>query len=116
MCWAAMVICAGWVIYTFLGNAVPPKGHSCIAPLHLRRHHRPAVVQRSSSFKVLKKVVVTMRCARRSRMLWGRRLTNRCSGPGTIKCLAAGVDTSSASHHHRARVLTSQPAAAELNR
>jgi hypothetical protein len=34
----------------------------------------------------------------------------------TIKCLAAGVDTLSASHLLRARVLTGQPAVAELGR
>jgi len=48
--------------------------------------------------------------------LWGRRLTNRCSEPGPIKCLAAGVDTLSASHFPRARVLTGQLAVAELSR
>jgi hypothetical protein len=44
------------------------------------------------------------------------RLTNRCSGPGPIKCLAAGVDGASASQYSRARVLTRQLAAAELGR
>jgi hypothetical protein len=44
------------------------------------------------------------------------RITNRCSGPGHIKCSAAGVDVSSSPHRFRARVLTSQLAAAELSR
>jgi hypothetical protein len=44
------------------------------------------------------------------------RPTNRCSGPGHIKCLAAGVDASSVSQLFRARVLTSQRATAELSR
>ena len=45
-----------------------------------------------------------------------RRLTNRCSGPPTIKCSAAGVDLPPTSLLPRARVLTRQPAAAELSR
>jgi hypothetical protein len=47
---------------------------------------------------------------------WGCRLTSRCSGPPTIKCLAAGVDTSSSLHCRRARVLNRRRAAAELGR
>jgi len=116
MCWAAMIIFAGRVIYVFPGNAALSKGHSCIAPLHLRRHHRCAVVRGNASFKVHKKVVVTRRCARRFRMFLGRRLTSRCSEPGPINCLAAGVDSFSSSQFSRARVLTSQPAVAELGR
>jgi hypothetical protein len=44
------------------------------------------------------------------------RPTNRCSGPPTIKCLAAGVDLPTTSPLPRARVLTRQLAAAELSR
>jgi hypothetical protein len=44
------------------------------------------------------------------------RLTNRCSGRGHIKCSAAGGRAKSAHERRRARVLTSQPAAAELSR
>jgi hypothetical protein len=45
-----------------------------------------------------------------------RRITNRCSGPGHIKCSAAGVDSCSSPHRHRARVLIGWRAAAELSR
>jgi len=45
-----------------------------------------------------------------------RRITNRCSGPGHIKCSAAGVDASPSSHRQRARVLMGWRAAAELSR
>ena len=44
------------------------------------------------------------------------RITNRCSGPGHIKCSAAGGRAVSSTHRFRARVLTSQRAAAELSR
>ena len=44
------------------------------------------------------------------------RITNRCSGPPTIKCSAAGVDSPTSSLLPRARVLTGQLAAAELSR
>jgi hypothetical protein len=46
-----------------------------------------------------------------------RRITNRCSGPGNIKCQAAGEDALRSSHRFRARVPTKRRlAAAELNR
>ena len=44
------------------------------------------------------------------------RITNRCSGPPTIKCSAAGVDLPPSWTPPRARVLTRQLAAAELSR
>jgi hypothetical protein len=44
------------------------------------------------------------------------RLTNRCSGRGRIKCLAAGGQAQSAHERYRARVLRGRRAAAELNR
>jgi hypothetical protein len=44
------------------------------------------------------------------------RLTSRCSDPGHINCLAAGVDLPTSSPLPRARVLTSQRAVAELGR
>jgi len=44
------------------------------------------------------------------------RLTNRCSGPGPIKCLAAGGQALSFCGRWRARVLQRPWAAAELNR
>jgi hypothetical protein len=73
------------------------------------------------SFEVLKikRVAGTMRIASRPgrfSKLDGLRLTNRCSGPGHIKCMAAGGHAFCMRLAPRARVLTSQRAAAELNR
>lgn len=45
-----------------------------------------------------------------------RRLTNRCSGRGRIKCSAAGGQAESAPERWRARVLKCRRAAAELGR
>ncbi len=98
---------------------VPIKGFNC----SLRRctcagHHRscsakPFVQGRTG----IKRVAGTMRSAHSAfSQLWVCRLTNRCSEPGTIKCLAAGVDLPASSQLPRARVLTRQLAVAELNR
>jgi hypothetical protein len=45
-----------------------------------------------------------------------RRITNRCSGRGRVKCLAAGGQALCAHERYRARVLRGRRAAAELNR
>ncbi len=53
---------------------------------------------------------------RRPSRHWGCRLTNRCSDPGRIKCLAAGEDLPTSMGSRRARVLNRRRAVAELGR
>jgi hypothetical protein len=58
----------------------------------------------------------SVQAARRPRRLWGRRPTNRCSEPRTHKVLGRGRPSLLLTQALRARVLTRQPAVAELNR
>jgi hypothetical protein len=103
---ATSVNCAGQVGEVFVGTPVPPKGHSCIAPLHLWPHHSQAEVLalfarlscRSSAASFgqgahrYKSQGVSVVQEFRVRVVGSgvRRITSRCSDPHNHKVLGRG--------------------------
>jgi len=94
MGWVASVNCAGQVANVAVGTALPPKGAlvHCAAESASASSPLPSVGPSfwPTRIKVVPRMTPTTHTPRSSRLHWGRRLTNRCSDPGTIKCSAAG--------------------------
>jgi hypothetical protein len=119
--------------FASVGTAVRSEGHSRIAPLHLCPHHlaghgacHACRLWCWSLASFVRSTGSVTQSLRESRAVQnpkvpvvqggGSRLTNRCSGRGRIKCLAAGGQAPCAHERYRARVLRGRRAAAELNR
>src|SRR5690606_36218646 len=104
------------LIYGRLGHlglspaVAPPIGSWCIAPLHLRRHDRSAVVRhqdRPISMRKASSALGSCLALNQRSLAWlkSRRLTRRCSERWTHKVLGRGRSGAVLEEVMRARVL-----------